>query len=171
MSPTVRRRALRALASLPVACALTACTYFPVGMKAPVATVSEVSFSRLRGGDIVLLATLDVRNPNDIEMPLSDLRFELELFQSPFGTGRASGTGFTLPPNGAIGVPIEFTVPAARLAEALRDFRQAGDGLVPYRLRGSLRWGGAPLPLPFERSGQVDALRGLRDALRPGRRP
>lgn len=171
MSPgSGRRRVLRVLSGL-VAVAAGACAVPPAGLKAPEAKLSEVAFGRGGAGELVLLATLDVRNPNAVDIPLSNVRFELDLFGRPFGEGRATRSAVTLPAQAVASVPVEFSVPAQRIPEMLREVRAGGEGRVPYRLRGSASWGASPLPLSFDRSGEFDAARGLRDALRLPKRP
>ena len=165
-----RRRALRTLSGLGAA-ALGACAVAPIGLKAPEAKLSEVAFGRGAAGEVVLLATLDVRNPNAVDIPLSNVRFELDLFGRAFGEGRAVRSAVTLPAQATVSVPIEFSVPAQRIPEMLREVRAGTDGRVPYRLRGSASWGASVVPLSFERSGEVDPARGLRDALRLPKRP
>lgn len=169
MSTCPRRR--RAVISLACATGLAACSLGPIGLQAPVARITDVTLRRVNAGELVLLATLAVQNPNAVDIPVANLRFELELLERPFGEGRATQTLITLPAHATIEVPVEVTLPAARLPELLRAFRQAGDGMLPYRIRGSAGWGSQALTFSFERRGEIDALGALRDALRPSRRP
>ena len=165
---TARRRTALVLAC---AAGLAACAPSQLGLQAPVARVSELAFKRVGTGELVLLATLDVQNPNGIDLPISNLRFELELMERPFGEGRATQALSTLPARAAVEVPVEITLPTARLAELLRALRQNGDGMLPYRIRGSAGWGSQALTFSFERRGEIDALAALREAIRPLRRP
>ena len=165
-----RRGALLAIAGAGIL-AFTGCSLGSIGLKAPVAKVSEVSLKRVSAAEVVLVATLDVRNPNAVAIPIANLQFELDLLDRPFGEGRATQTVITLPAEGSIDVPVEITVPSTRLIELLRALRPGGDGMLPYRIRGSAGWGSDALTLSFERRGEIDTVAALREALRPWRRP
>ncbi len=166
-----RRRALQAMRVGIGLVMLGGCSLGSIGLKAPVAKVSEVSLKRVSASELVLVATLDVRNPNAVAIPIANLQFELDLLDRPFGEGRATQSLITLPADGVIEVPVEITVPTTRLIELLRALRPGSDGLLPYRIRGSAGWGSEALTLSFERRGEIDALAALREALRPWRRP
>lgn len=143
----------------------------PPGLKSPQVKIGEVSIRRITSSEIGLLVTLDTVNPNDLEIPLSNLRVDLDLLGRPFGEGRAVEPNLLLPPKSERPIPIEFTVRTARIVEAMRDLRLGSDSTFPYVLRGSANWGTSPLPLRFERTGELEALRGLRNLLRPLLRP
>lgn len=143
----------------------------PPGLKSPQVKIGEVSIRRITGSEIGLLVTLDTVNPNDREIPLSNLRVDLDLLGRPFGEGRAVESNLLLPPNAERAIPIEFTVRTARIVEVMRDLRLGSDSPFPYVLRGSANWGASPLPVRFERTGELEALRGLRNLLRPLLRP
>ena len=167
-----RRAALGTLAATVTASLLAGCGLLPpVGLKSPVVTVSDVSVRKIGSGQIDLLVTLEARNPNDVEVPLSNLRFDLDLLGRPFAQGRSSEPTVTLAPNAARSVPIEFSVQTARVIETLRDLRLAGESSFPYQLKGTANWGASPIPLAFERKGEIEALHNLRSVLRPLLRP
>ncbi|MEN9317159.1 MAG: hypothetical protein RIS35_3552 [Pseudomonadota bacterium] len=143
----------------------------PPGLKSPRIEVVDVSIRKVSTSEIGLLITLDAVNPNDLEVPLSNLRFDLDLLGRPFGEGRATEPKLLLPPMARRTVPIELSVRMARIIEVMRDLRLGSDSTFPYVLRGSANWGASPLPIRFERSGEVEALRNLRNVIRPLLRP
>ena len=143
----------------------------PPGLKSPQVKIGEVSIRRITGSEIGLLVTLDTVNPNDVEIPLGNLSVDLDLLGRPFGEGRAVEPILMLPPKAERAIPIEFTVRTARIVEVMRDLRLGSDSTFPYVLRGSASWGTSPLPVRFERTGELEALRGLRNLLRPLLRP
>lgn len=163
---------MRAVLTVPLAGVLAACGALPPpGLKSPQIQVADVSIRRVTTSEIGLLVTLDALNPNEIEVPLSNLRFDLDLLGRPFGEGRATDPNLLLPPKTQRTVAIELSVRMARILEVMRDLRLGSDSTLPYVLRGSANWGASPLPIRFERSGEVEALRNLRNVLRPLLRP
>ena len=172
-APAVPRRCLLGVAfTAALTGVLGACGLVPPpGLKSPQVKVGEVSVRRITGTEIGLLVTLDAINPNDLEIPLSNLRVDLDLLGRPFGEGRAVEPKLLLPPKGERPIPVEFTVRTARIVEVMRDLKLGSDSTFPYALRGTANWGASPLPLRFERSGELEALRGLRNLLRPLLRP
>lgn len=163
-----RRRALAGGLGVLAGGTLAACGLVPPpGLQAPEVHGAQIAVRRIGRDEIRFLLTLDTANPNDVRVPLSGLRFDLDLLGQPFATGQALESTVELAPKARTAVPIEFSVPTSRLLSILRELRADADAGFPYRLRGSAAWGASPWPVRFERSGEIDALHRLRDALRP----
>ncbi|HWS76543.1 MAG TPA: LEA type 2 family protein [Quisquiliibacterium sp.] len=162
-----RRRLLAAGFALP---ALAACSAFPpLDLKAPKLSFAGLSVPRIGLSDIDFLLTVLADNPNDVEVPLSNLQFELDLLGAPFASGGAREPTVTLPRLGTREVPIAFTVPTSRLLDLVSKARGEGGGRFEYRLRGSANWGNSPFRIPFEKTGDLEALRQLQKIFRlPG---
>ena len=62
---------------------------------------------------------------------------------------------------------MEFTVPTARLVDLLGAAASGGLWNLSYRLHGSAGWGWSGYPVTFDKRGDLDALRRLRDLLSP----
>lgn len=165
---TPRRRARRALLMCAALGPLAACGLIPPpNLVAPSVTVSDLTISDLGLETIRFVLTLDTENRNDVEVPLTDLSFDLDLFGRGFATGRAAQRTITLARGARTAVPIEFSVPTARLLDTLRELRLTGDWSLAYHLRGSAKWGASPFPVRFERKGDIEVLRRLRSVLQP----
>lgn len=139
----------------------------PADLLPPKVSVSDFAIGDLGFEEIRFALTLDTRNPNEIDVPLTDLVFDLDLFGREFARGRTVQRRITLAPGSRTAIPVEFSVPTARLLETIRDLKLSGGASLAYRLRGSARWGSSPFPIRFERAGDLDALRKLRDLLLP----
>lgn len=131
-------------------------------------SLEDVSAQRLR-----FALTVRAENPNDLELPLSNLKANLQLLGLPFADGRARESRFTLPPTASRDVTLDFDLPLGRMPDLLRALRAAPTGAIAYRVTGSTLWGDTDREIPFERSGTLDSARLLRDALgralgRPG---
>lgn len=159
MNPSRRRLSLAA-AALP---ALAACSSMmpPPDLKTPKLAFGGLSVPRIGLSEVDFLLTVIADNPNDLEVPLSNIRFDLDLFGQAFASGGTREPTLTLPRLGSREVPIEFTVPTSRLVELISRVRRNGVERFEYRLRGSANWGSSPFAIPFEKSGDLEALRQL----------
>jgi len=142
----------------------------PIGLKPPKVTVADLAVRSLGLSEIRFALVLDAQNPNDVDVPLSNLRFDLDLMGRPFASGAALEPTVTLAAGTTQPVPIEFAVPTSRLLDLLREFGQADQRRLDYHLRGSANWGKSPFSIPFERRGEFETLQKLRELLAPARR-
>jgi LEA14-like dessication related protein len=100
---------------------------------------------------------LSIDNPNAVDVSIKALRYDLELNGSHFAQG-ASQHALVVPSHGKAVLEV---VSVSRLSTVLKQMREAqreGRERVAFRLYGQAEvegWG----QLPFERSGEVPALR------------
>jgi hypothetical protein len=144
----------------------------PRNLKAPELRLTEFRLDRLQRGQARIGLTLDARNPNDIDLPLSDVRFAIQLFGVPVGEGRIDEPSVLLPALGTRSLPLVILVAPPELARALRrglaerlsgtmaesspePGAQAPATTPDWQVRGQLRWGLNPLPLEFNQSGRL----------------
>lgn len=165
-----RRRLLAISGALAPLVLLPACSALPpLGLEAPRLSFAGLSVPRAGLDEIEFLLTVIADNPNEVDVPLSNLRFDLELFGLPFASGAARDPRLTLPGRGTRQVPIAFTVPTSALLDLVSRARSEGSGRLEYRLKGSANWGSSPFTIPFEKTGDLDALRRLGKLIRlPG---
>lgn len=165
MQMTNRRRTW-----LTAACAaalLSACNALPpADLKPPRLTFSDFHIEELGLSETRFVLAIDTGNPNEVEIPLRNVDFALELLGQPFADGTALERTVTLPALGERTIPVRFTVPTARLVGLLRKLQDAAPTQWNYRLSGSATWGSSGLPLRFERRGDLEALRELGELLR-----
>lgn len=96
---------------------------------------------------------LRVRNPNDSDIPVDGLDFEVEVNGMPFASG-VSSTRTTLPRQGEALLDVTAT---SNLASFLRQWRggeSGGRAGLDYRIKGSLRVPGYGA-VPFDHRGEV----------------
>lgn len=132
----------------------------------------QLSNLRLGNGGLLnqeLLIEIRVGNPNNFELPLTGLTFELEVNGQPFADGLSNAT-VTVPRLGYA------TVPVTGNTNILSVFRQlmflGKTDRITYRLHGTAYVGrlGINQSIPYERKGELslqDALPGIPGA--PGR--
>lgn len=101
-------------------------------------------------------ADLRIQNPNDFELSVDGMRFDIEINERPFLRG-VSDERFTVPRLGEVVVPAEGTATTIDVWRQIRGVASDPGAGLSYRLEGRLfvveprRTG-----LDFERSGSVD---------------
>lgn len=96
---------------------------------------------------------LRVQNPNDREIAVRGLDYELRLNERPFATG-VSSAAVTLPAYGTQVVELEAFSGLREFVEQFLEVGRRGSGVVRYRLTGHVRLASPPVTLPFDRSGE-----------------
>ena len=141
----------------------------PPNLKAPVLAfrdleVRDVGLERIRFDLIV-----DVRNPNEVDVPVTGLNVVLELNGQEAARGAAVEPTFVLPGSATRQVPLAFSARTADLLDVVRRLPGSLQSGLSYRLKGSASWGASGFAIPFERSGSLDLRAALRRLLPPGR--
>jgi len=156
--------ALRGSALLAGSAFVAACAGLPpAGLVAPRLSVRSMSVTHVRADEIRLRVDVDAHNPNPREIPLADLKLELELLGRPAATARAVEPVVTLPASATRTVTLDVSVPARSAGELLLRAARSGElRALPYRLSGSAAWGADGVSLPFQRSGTIDLMQRLR---------
>lgn len=133
----------------------------PANLQAPEVSVSDLVLTDIGLDRLKFLVTLDTANPNDVDVPLTNVRLDLTVFDVALAQGTVIERQVTLPSRGSRRVPVEFTVPTSRLLDVIARFRTGNWENFSYRLAGSANWGNTPFGVPFERSGNLDILKRL----------
>lgn len=152
-----RRAVVAALLALLGACALVP----PPNLRPPDIAIADLALTDIALDRLVFRVTVDTANPNDLPVPLTDIRMDLTVFGVELARGHVPQRRIELPALGRAAIPVEFTVPTGRLLDLLERIRNRGMDDLDYRLAGSARWGDSPFDIPFERSGNLDILRRL----------
>ncbi len=154
-----------------MALVLSACVGFipPTNLKPPEVGFSDLEISDIGLSNIKFVVSIAADNKNDVDLPLNDMKFDLALMGNDFATGVAKESNLVVPKNSSKVVPIEFSVPTSRLINIIKTGikKDANDlGKFNYVLKGSARWGTGPFTVPFERKGDLSALKSLSDLLK-----
>ncbi|MFT4173904.1 MAG: LEA type 2 family protein [Rhodocyclaceae bacterium] len=142
-----RRGAAPALALLLAACASL------YGLKSPEVSLSDI---HIKGGNLLeqrFTLSLRVLNPNDKDLAVDGLTFELEIAGQRFARG-ATGQAVTLARLSDTVVDVDGTAQLISLLQKLPSLVD-GDGKVPYRIKGevvSRDYG----RIPFDRKGETE---------------
>lgn len=137
------------------ALALAACSGLPWNTLAPKVSVAEVSIKRLGWTEQHFDVGLRVSNPNDFDLRIEALEFELELNGRPFATGQSRASTL-IPASASALLQVDALMQTGDLIQQIKslpgDAWQAG---VPYRIKGRVKTDRSSNWLPFDRTGVV----------------
>ena len=116
---------------------------------------SAEELARRMCGDDTL--RLRVQNPNDVDLPIRGLTFDVELNGQPFAKG-LSDQAVVVPRFGEAVLEVKATSNLGSVLRQLRELRESGRERVDYRMFGRITLDGLG-SLPFERKGEIDTPR------------
>jgi LEA14-like dessication related protein len=99
---------------------------------------------------------LRIQNPNDKDLVINGMRFDIELNGKEFGNGM-SGKKVTVPRFGSEVVNVEVITGLSSFLRQFQEFNKSGVGKLQYRLKGTtfIESPGS-FKLPFDEKGEVD---------------
>ena len=118
----------------------------------------EVSLAGLELAEFKLLEQrfamkLRIQNPNDVELKINGLSFDVELNELPFAKG-LSDRAVTVPRMGEAILDVQATSNLGSVLKQLRELKKSGREHVDYRLSGRINVDGFG-SIPFDRRGDV----------------
>ena len=134
----------------------TACSTVPPGFEAPRLTVVSLSPKDVTFFEQQYDVELRIQNPNENQLSLTGLRFELELNDRLFATGM-SGETIIVPRFDSEIIHARVISTAASLIRQIQEVRRKGISKMSYRMRGTA-FVESPgrLTVPFEEQGEFD---------------
>ncbi len=138
-----------------MALGLAACSGLPLNAAAPKVSVAEVDVKSLGLFEQHFDVGLRVSNPNDFDLKIEALDFELELNGRPFAKGQTRVT--TLIPAASDSLlRVDAVTQSKNLIQQIKTLPpDALKGGVPYRIRGRAKTDKSSSWLPFDRAGTV----------------
>lgn len=97
--------------------------------------------------------TLRVQNPNDVDLPIRGMTFDIELNGQHFAKG-LSDKAVTIPRMGEALLEVRATSNLGSVLRQLRELQKGGRERIDYRLYGQIALDGLGR-LPFERKGDL----------------
>jgi LEA14-like dessication related protein len=141
---------MRAVAVLTIGL-LSACAY--THLQQPELSVVDVDLVK---GDLFqqqLRVRMHVHNPNDLELPVRGVTYEVELAGRTFAHGESSGS-FVIPANGEAEFDVNVTANAA--GALLRVLGDSGQRNPQYRISGKVQLSSGLLrSIPFDHTGEL----------------
>ncbi|MHB0973049.1 MAG: LEA/WHy family protein [Thiobacillus sp.] len=144
---------MRRLRVLLLSFALAACSGLPMNAAPPRVSVAGVDIKRLGLFEQHFNVGLRVSNPNDFDLTIEALDFELEVNGQPFAKS-VSHTGMLIPAASSTVLQIDAVTQSEDLIRQLRTLppERLKDG-VPYRIRGRVKTDRSSRWLPFDHAG------------------
>jgi LEA14-like dessication related protein len=143
---------------------LSACNAVPpLNLKSPDIAFGDLSVSDIGLSQIKFVVTVNADNKNDVDIPLTDMNFDLSLMDQSFAKGVAKEANTVIPKKASKSIPIEFTVGTSKVIDLIKKVGGGDLTNFNYALKGSAKWGSGPFSVPFERKGDLKALKSLAD--------
>lgn len=144
---------MRCMGLLLVLFSLAGCSGLPLNMLAPRVSVATVDLRQIGLLEQHFEVGLRVVNPNDFDLTIEALEFDLEVNGRAFAKS-LSRAGTRIPAASSAVLQIDAIMQSKNLLEQLRtltpDMLKQG---VPYRIQGRIKTDQSPRWLPFDRSG------------------
>lgn len=135
---------------------LSACAQFGAPPLKPQVALSGVMLEELGVFEQQFLLVLRVSNPNDTDLTLNGVEFNLELNGEPFARGETREP-VTLPRKGDALVKLRIKTSLAGILKQIRVL-QSGEKPLGYRIIGKLYVPWLPGGIAFDRKGELPAL-------------
>src|SRR5512143_73538 len=144
---------LQRLLALLLVVGLAACSGLPLNAVAPRVSVAEVNIKRLGLFEQRFDVGLRVSNPNDFDLTIEALEFDLEVNGHPLATGLSQGATRIAAASSTL-LRIDAVTQSENLIRQFQTLSPESlkDG-VPYRIRGRLRSDRSPNWVPFDHAG------------------
>lgn len=124
------------------------------GLKAPEVNLSSIQLKGVSVFEQQWRVVLRARNPNDRDLTLKSLDYELYLNGHKLARG-LTGKAVTLPAMGDALVPTEVTTSLLENLGQLQDMQGQPGAPVHYEIKGTAEVAGVMFPLHFDHQGQV----------------
>jgi LEA14-like dessication related protein len=135
---------------------LTACATVQSDIDPPKISIANIEPKDVAVFEQVFDVRLRIQNPNDQELGINGLKFDIELNDKEFGNGM-SGQQVTVPRFASGMVNVEVITSLGSFLRQFQELNKSGVGKVRYRLKGTA-YVVSPrsFKLPFDEKGEVD---------------
>jgi LEA14-like dessication related protein len=135
---------------------LTACATVPPDIEPPKIGIVNIIPKDVAVFEQVFDVQLRIQNPNDQELGINGLRFDIELNDKEFGSGM-SGQQVKVPRFGSEMVNVEVITSLGSFLRQVQELNKSGAGKLRYRLKGTaFVVSPTSFKLPFVEKGEVD---------------
>ena len=135
---------------------VTACATVPSDIEPPKITIANIAPKDVAIFEQRFDVQLRIQNPNDQELGINGLRFDLELNDKEFGNGM-SGQQVKVPRFGSEVVNVEVITSPGSFLRQIQDLNTSGAGKLRYGLKGvAFVESPSRFKLPFDEKGEVD---------------
>jgi LEA14-like dessication related protein len=133
---------------------LAGCASLPGGMEPLRVNVSDIQMRDATAFEQIYDIQLRLQNPNNQDLPIQGLSFNLEINGTSFASGGSSDT-VVIPRLGSGLVRVEAVSGLGGILQQLLKLQKGPPGALTYRISGVAYVGAAGSRLPFEDSGEI----------------
>jgi LEA14-like dessication related protein len=123
-------------------------------LESPEVSVAGINLNKVSLFEQEWGLTLRARNPNDRDLTLKSLDYEIYVNGEKFGRG-LTAESVTLPAMGDATVTTTITTSLLESLQKLQKIQQEPGTPLTYRLVGKARVAGVPIPLSFDKEGEM----------------
>lgn len=137
-----------------VALLLAGCSVLPSKIETPSLHVADVRLVSASLFEQRFIMSLRVQNPNDFELPIDAITYDLLVNDKPFAKG-ASSQAATIPRLGSGLVEVEGVSTLGNLLRQLSETQNGSLQGLRYQLKGQLTLQGFGGKMPFDYTGEI----------------
>lgn len=141
----------RLLALLALPALLAGCLGIPT--ERPRVSIANVTLKEVKLLEQTYDMELRIQNPNDSELVINGLAFDLFVNNKTFASG-LSNKSLTIPPFSTGLVTVEAISPLSGILRQILAAQESGLAKISYRLKGAVYIGTASLKLGFDEQGE-----------------
>jgi LEA14-like dessication related protein len=128
---------------------------FGIPTERPRVNIANVTLKEVKLLEQIYDMELRIQNPNDTELIINGLAFELLVNDKTFATGMTSKS-LTVPPFSSSLVTVETISPLSSIIRQIVGVQKSGLAKISYRLKGAVYIGSASLKLGFDEQGEIE---------------
>ncbi len=133
-----------------------ACATVPPDIEPPKISIANIAPKEVALFEQRFDVQLRIQNPNEKELSLNGMRFELDLNEKEFATGM-TGERMTVPRFSSQVVNVEVITGISSFLRQIQELNKTGAGKVRYRLKGTAFVDSPGIfKLPFDEKGDID---------------
>lgn len=135
---------------------IASCSTMPKDFEAPRVNISDLTPKEMAIFEQRFDVKLRIQNPNDVDLSVNGMRFDIELNEREFANGM-TGERLTVPRFGSQTVDVEVFTTLASFLRQVQDLNASGGQKVRYRLKGTA-FVDSPgtFKAPFDEKGEID---------------
>lgn len=140
----------------PVVVLMASCSTMPKDFETPRVNIADLTPKDMAIFEQRFDVKLRIQNPNNVDLSINGLRFDIELNEREFANGM-SGQRVTVPRFGSEVVDVEVFTTLASFLRQVQDLNAGTGQKVRYRLKGTA-FVDSPgtFKAPFDESGEID---------------
>ena len=128
---------------------------FGIPTERPRVNIANVTLKEVKLLEQIYDMELRIQNPNDSELVINGLAFDLLVNDKTFATGMTNKS-LTIPPFASSLITVETISPLSSIIRQIIGVQKSGLAKISYRLKGAVYVGSASMKLGFDEQGEIE---------------